>query len=346
MKLNEAVIDHYRAERMPISEIKRTIKLNEDYIKEKPTWYMIDGKAQYFKIRSDFRLFTEQFFSKFGKQIMGFNTVDYRVAYVRTIIPGESPLKEETKCGLLSENFQTPQYNYYLVSELMNPEISNCSFFGKYSLSTLLKFFKEYLTEEDYKENELFLIKLFISDAYTHQEDRNWHNIGFQIPKIKGVTYSKRLHPEQLVSEATASEYLEFNSVGAPILKGLEPSAVYDNERIFGTDHKFVHTYEMGQIWCPLFPYDESLLFQSQQEAQECADEFDGLDPNLLNLYMDHYDICKPIFERLAESDEYREILNEFTGGNSQIILSDDEYERIVSIVEDKKKTFQRILKY
>lgn len=345
MKLNEAVIDHYRAEMMPVREIKKAIKLNEAYIKEKPNWYMINGKPQYFKIRSDFRLFTEQFFSRFGKEIMGFDTLDYHVAYVRTIIPGESSTKEQTKCGLLSENFQTPQFNYYLVSELMNPEISNCSFFGKYSLTTLLKFFQETLPYEDYTKNELFLIKLFISDAFTHQEDRNWHNIGFQIPKIEGVNYSKRLHPEQIM-EYAGTEYLEMSPNGTPLLKGLMPSVAYDNERIFGTDHKFVHTYEAGQVWCPLFPYDESLLFHTQDEAQRCAEEFDGMDPNLLNLYLDHYETCKPIFERLAESDEYRDILADFTNGNSQIILSDEEYDRIVGIVEDKKKTFQKILKY
>lgn len=345
MKLNEAVISHYRAEQLPINKIKKEVKLSEAYIMEKPTWYKINDKIQYFKVRNDFRLFTEQFFSKFGKQIMDFNTLDYSVAYVRTIIPGENPQKEESKCGLLSENFQTNQYNYYLVSELMKPELSDCSFYGNYSLTTLLNYFKSSLSKEDYEKNRLFLIKLFIADAYTHQEDRNWNNIGYQIPVIPGIEYTRRLHPEQLFS-AEKHEFIEKNDDGIIVLKGLEPSPVYDNERIFGTDHKYVHTYENGQIWCPLFPYSNDFCFQNQDMALESAKEYDGLDPNLFNLYTDYYDICKPIFERLSESDEYREILDEFKGDNSQIILSKEEYDRIVGIIEDKKKTFKKIIRY
>ena len=180
MYLNEAVIPHFRSAMIPTSELKKKVLLNEKYLKEKPTWYEIDDKLQYFKIRNDFRLFTEQFFSLFGKEIMDLDTLDYKVAYVRTINPIIKSDKEETKCGLLSENFQEKGYNYYLVSELLNPENSDFVAFGGYSLKSLLNFFKMYLTEDDYKANELFLIKLFISDAFTHQEDRNYHNIGFK----------------------------------------------------------------------------------------------------------------------------------------------------------------------
>ena len=36
---------------------------------------------------------------------------------------------------------------------------------------------------------------------------------------------------------------------------------------------------------------------------------FDGLDPNLTSLYMNHQEICEPFFERLAYDDQYRKIL-------------------------------------
>ena len=41
------------------SRFTRELELVEKYLKEKPDWYEIDGKLQYFKIRNDFRLFTE-----------------------------------------------------------------------------------------------------------------------------------------------------------------------------------------------------------------------------------------------------------------------------------------------
>ena len=62
MKLNEATIKHYRSEMIPTSILKKKVSLNEAYLREKPTWYEIEGKLQYFKIRNDFRLFTELFF--------------------------------------------------------------------------------------------------------------------------------------------------------------------------------------------------------------------------------------------------------------------------------------------
>lgn len=344
MRLNEAVIDHHRSEIIPTSCLKKQVSLNEKYLKEKPTWYMVDGKLQYFKIRSDFRLFTEQFFSKFGKQILGLDTLDYTVAYMRTIIPGEKTTEEKAKCGLLSENFQTSGFNYYLVSELMNAEISDFISYGGYTLKNLLEYFRYALITEDYTKNEEFLIKLFIADAFMHQEDRNYHNIGFKIPKIKGVPYTSRLHPDQLENIPAARKHIHITDDNVQLI-GLSPTKVYDNERILGVDHKNVLNYTPGQVWCPLFPYDEDTLFKGQYDAQEVSEVYDGMDPNLYELFTHYPSVCKPLFERLAYDDEYRRILEDFTKETSQICLSPKEIEKFTEIIEDKRKVFTRILK-
>ena len=39
MRLNEAVITHHRASRVPTYKLKKQVALNEDYLKEKPDWY-------------------------------------------------------------------------------------------------------------------------------------------------------------------------------------------------------------------------------------------------------------------------------------------------------------------
>lgn len=346
MHLNKAVIPHYRVHTIPIEKLKRKVSLNENYLREKPTWYEIEGKLQYFKIRNDFRLFTEQFFSMFGREILGLDTLDYHVAFVRTIDPVLKKSEEVTKCGLLSENFQSSQYNYYLVSELLNPQISDFIAYGGYTLENLLAFFKDYLDKKEYTENELFLIKLFIADAFTHQEDRNYNNIGFKIPKIQGVPYTKRLHPEMLQSYPNADSEYTIDENGKILLKNLTPTKVYDNERILGTDHRNVFTYHTGQVWCPLFPFSQDTLFQNQEQALQCQEACDGLDPNLLELYSTYPDICKPIFERLAYDSEYRRILERFKGDTSQIALSDKSEERIIRLFEDKQKVLKRILTY
>ena len=346
MHLNKAVIPHYRSEMIPIEILKKKVSLNENYLREKPTWYEIDGKLQYFKIRNDFRLFTEQFFSIFGREVMEFDTLDYRVAYVRTKNPVIKSTDEKTKCGLLSDNFQSSEYNYYLVSELLNSQISDFMIYGGYTLENLLAFFKDYLDEKDYKANELFLIKLFIADAFTHQEDRNYHNIGFKVPKIEGIPYTKRLHPEKLREEENAKDQIVIKPDGAIVLKNVTPTKVYDNERILGTDHKNVFTYQQGQVWCPLFPYSSDTLFKSQRDALEYQESCDGLDPNLFALYLTYPEICTPIFERLAYESEYRKILEQFESETSQIHLSDKSEERIIKVFEDKQEVLKRILKY
>lgn len=346
MHLNKAVIPHYRSEMTPINVLKKRVSLNEKYLREKPTWYEIEDKLQYFKIRNDFRLFTEQFFSMFGREILDIDTLDYRVAYVRTKSPILKQSEEVTKCGLLSDNFQKPEYNYYLVSELMNSQISDFVAYGGYTLENLLAFFKDYLVEDDYKRNELFLIKLFIADAFTHQEDRNYNNIGFKIPKIEGIPYTKRLHPEMLQECNSAKGEYVTTPLGRVLLKGLTPTKVYDNERILGTDHRNVFTYHKGQVWCPLFPYSSDTLFNTQEEALKYQSECDGLDPNLLQLYIQYPDVCKPIFERLAYEDEYRGILERFESDTSQIHLTEKSEERIVQLLQDKQEVLKRILKY
>lgn len=347
MRLNKAVIPHYRAAMIPIETLKKKVLLNKEYLKEKPTWYEIDKKLQYFKIRDDFRLFTELFFSIFGREVLDLDTVDYNVAYVRTIDPLVKPINEVTKCGLLSENFQTEQYNYYLVSELLNSQISNFIAYGGYTLKNLLAFFKDYLALSEYKKNELFLIKLFIADAFTHQEDRNYNNIGFKIPKIDGIPYTKRLNPKIIYNAPNAENQYITTADGKILLKNLTPTKTYDNERILGTDHRNVFTYRSGQVWCPLFPFSEETLFDSQSEALKCQETYyEGMDPNLFELYMAYPDICKPIFERLVYESEYKRILERFKGDNSQIVLTDKSKNRIIEVLEDKQKVLKKILTY
>ena len=193
MRLNDALIPHYRSKIVPLKELKNRVAINETLLREKSTWYEIDGKLNYFKVRNDFRLFSEFFFSMFASKIMGLQSLEYHLAYVRTEGPNISQADEVTKCGLLSENFQNPNYNHYLISELMNPEISDfVAYGGEYNLKSLLTFFKDYLAHDEYNANELFLIKLFISDAFTVQVDRNPNNIAFQVPALDGVFYTDR----------------------------------------------------------------------------------------------------------------------------------------------------------
>ncbi len=87
MKVNDALINHYRSKMIPTHELKKLVSINEAYLREKPTWYEINDKLQYFKIRNDFRLFTELFYSKLAESFMQLQSLKYNISSVRTIIP-------------------------------------------------------------------------------------------------------------------------------------------------------------------------------------------------------------------------------------------------------------------
>ncbi|MGE5455701.1 MAG: hypothetical protein ACM3O4_01155 [Ignavibacteriales bacterium] len=344
-KLNKAVIPHHTCTSIPIYLLKQQVSINEKYLKEKSTWYMVEDKLKYFKVRNDCRLFTEQFFSMFAKQIMDLDTLDYQAAYVRVDNPEWKKSDQEKKLGLLSDNFQQPNYNYYLISELLNTDVSDLICYSGYSLMNLLLFFKETLCKEDYENVKLFLIKLFISDAFTLQVDRNYHNIGFEIPKIEGVSYKERLRPGLLMNNPLASKYICLED-GAPKLKGFRASKVYDSERILGLDHKNISIYEPNMAWNPLFPYENELLFETQEQAKKASIEmYDGLDPNLTELYLNFSKETKPYLERLAYDDEYRKIFEHFSTDTSQIHLLPQTQEYFENVLEERRREFQKVLK-
>jgi hypothetical protein len=114
-------------------------------------------------------------------------------------------------------------------------------------------------------------------------------------------------------------------------------------------DHKNVKVFNPTDCWTPLFPYEPHLSFNGldQEQVQLIRDiEFDGLDPNLVSLYVDYPEICTPYFERLAYDDEYRKILEEFKGNSAPIILSDSDIEYVTNVLESRRNEFKKVLKF
>lgn len=346
MYLNTETTTHYRSGIIDIEELKNRVFIDVNHLREKPTWFDLNNSLQYFKARDDYRIFAELFFNKFASSIMNLETLKYSIAYMRTIKPNLKKSDEVSECGLLSENFQKKGYNNYLVGELMKPELSDFVAYGGYNLSSLLSYFKDTLAVDAYRISEEFLLKLYMSDAFVLQVDRNKYNIAFQIPEIPGVSYKERLHVNKLVDNKAAQDSLEYDSQrGIYLLKDFFPNVVYDSERCLGV-HRNELTYRQNQTWCPAFPYNEDLKFDNQEEANSRAyEDYDGMDPNLFSLFIDYQDFCEPYFERLAYDDEYKKILEEFSYSNSPVQLTDSELEYFSGILEDRQKEFQKILK-
>lgn len=344
MELNMETIKHYHSTMIPTNTLKKLVLLNVEDLKAKPTWYEIDGAIQYFKIRDDLRLFTELFFRDFAKNVMSLDTLDYHLACVRTRDLDEK--KESTKCGLLSKSFQDLSYNHYLASELMDPSVSDfVSYSSGYSLMSFLHYFENALTKEAYESIRLFLIKLFIADGFTLQSDRNPHNISFKIPKIQGMKYDDRLRIDCVKKVENGQQYLK-QEEDLDRLIGFDVNSVFDNEKCLWIDHRKAKVYTPDLGWFPSFPFTDELSFKNGEEAHQTSiEEYDGLDPNLLCLYIEFTEICKPFFERLAYDDEYRKILEQFTSKPSPVVLKHDEYEYVEGLLQDRQQQFQKILK-
>ena len=53
----------------------------------------------------------------------------------------------------------------------------------------------------------------------------------------------------------------------------------------------------------------QTSYISKEAAKKDSLENFEGLDHNLLSLYINNPNICKPILERLAYDDEYRKIL-------------------------------------
>ena len=51
MKFNESVIPHYELQRVPFEDLKKMVKIEPEHLKEKSSWFIIDGQLCYFKER-------------------------------------------------------------------------------------------------------------------------------------------------------------------------------------------------------------------------------------------------------------------------------------------------------
>lgn len=349
--IDKDVIPHHEVDVIPFDKLKKMVSINETYLKEKSTWYVIDSKLQYFKTRSDLRLFSELFFQQFARKVIGLDTLKYSLAFIRKRIDGR--LEKNHTLGLISENFQDSNHDYFLASELCDSAISDCKHYGEFSLKNLLIFLRDLLVNEDYKECEKFLIKLFITDAFTMQLDRNHNNFCFQIPSIDKLSHLKRLRTNLIEKHIDdSSSYVKKGTVLEPDkIIGLKPSKVYDNERILGIDHKNMFVNKPGDIWTPIFPYSPELYFGinlsvAKEKLKEVSRKsYNDLDPNLVELYMDYYAESKEYVDVLARDDSYKKIIESFCKSNSPICLTKQQQERILNILKGRQEEFQKILK-
>lgn len=314
MRYNESVIPHYHVPRVPLEDLKTMVKIDYDHLKEKSSWYIIDGQLCFFKERDEARMFSEIFESLYG-ELLGFDTAKYSLAYIRE---QKKVGRSESKLGLLSPNYQRKDYNYYLVSDLLRSNIANLSSYGVYSLENLIAYFEQEFASVDGARSAIEdTLKLYIFDYFNNQTDRNPKNLCYEFlvkPPISEGDYWG-LHGKKVIQ--------------------IKLATVFDSEKSLGIV-KGPKGYEMT---------DDSLAWESALPYSEIIDAagFD-VDPNILGLYIDHTSIVKPFIERLAYEDEYRKVIENFDQLNSMVKLDPLSKEHLLRVFLGKQNELKRLL--
>lgn len=318
MQYNQSVIQHHTQAKVPIYDLKSMVKISPDHLREKDTWYMCDGKLQYFKERDEVRMFSELFCEEYAKKL-GFKVASYDLAVLRDISAGAKV--GEAKLGLLTPNYQDSRYNYYLVSDLLNSDISNLGAYGNYSLSNLITFLRtEYGDVEGVEEAIQDTVNLFLFDYMTDQEDRNPKNICFEV-------------------DAEPGSNKKYWGLHGRKVKRISLATLFDNERSLGIT-KTGNGYQMengSNAWDTSMPYcDEDVDMSSI-----------NVDPHVFSLFVEETDLAGPMIERLANQSEYLDVINNsFSKNINKVMLNNDEKKFLIAKFLGRQEALKRILKY
>lgn len=309
MKLNFERIPHYKLKKVPTEDVLKLISVDKFHLKEKDTWYMIDGKLCFFKPRNDYRIIGELLCSDIEKTL-GVDAVEYNLAYING------------QLGLISENFQEHGNGYYHVSDLYKSSVSSIKSFGEYSFKTLYDYFGVKLEDNkpDLEKVRKQLAQLFICDYLNHQEDRNYKNIMFKM-KVSGLEHKLGT----------------IESIHGRKIESIELTKIFDSEKSFSIGREGVYDYKINKTW------DTSFLV-SPGTKKGFLDDERMIDINLLTLYIDYPELTKDFMNKIVNEFNPQQILKKYNQGNSQLFLKPNNVSYIDSLLTRRQEGIQKIL--
>lgn len=209
------------------------------------------------------------------------------------------------KLGLLTPNFQ---------------DLKNYNYFDLYNLNKLFPglntrynqlLWKDILTFISYQnidnKEELIqeLIDRYVGEWVTHQVDGNPRNLMLSRSKSNGQ---------------------------------LDVAESYDREKCFGIDNNgFFNIEEARKVWVPAIPYSDK-NFRNNPYSYD-----NGIDINILELFMDYPHQTQNSFERLFNIN-FRDLFNSYKQGLHQFTLNDHTVNYLCDIIDEKDRQKQKIL--
>lgn len=147
------------------------VDIDPNLLKEKDSWYLIDSKVSFFKVRKDVRIAGECI-SKAYAEALGNDTANYSVVALNERI------------GLLSENFQDrSKFAYFDFCQLHQLFPSLPQRYNYFTLKEILNTFGYHYDEETTYKLQKALIERYVFEWFTHQLDGNPRNTNFRLDK-------------------------------------------------------------------------------------------------------------------------------------------------------------------
>lgn len=147
------------------------VDIDPNLLREKDSWYLVDSKVSFFKVRKDVRIAGECI-SKAYAEALSYSTANYSVVSL------------DEKIGLLSESFHDKRkHAYYDFCQLHQLFPSLPQRYNYFTLKEILSTFGYHYDEEITRNLQCSLIERYIFEWFTHQLDGNPRNTNFRLDK-------------------------------------------------------------------------------------------------------------------------------------------------------------------
>lgn len=151
------------------------VDMDPELLKEKDSWYLVDSRVSFFKIRRDVRIAGECISQAYA-EALGNDSAKYSV------------VEMNEKIGLLCENFQDrKRHAYFDFCQLHQLFPSLPQRYNYFTLKEILNTFSYHYDEETTYQLQRALIGRYIFEWFTHQLDGNPRNTNFRLDKKTNI---------------------------------------------------------------------------------------------------------------------------------------------------------------
>ena len=165
---SDKTIHFYNNSEQDLDELSKQLRINKETLMFYPSWYNIDGELYYFKELKDIQKLVNELLGVHLAKFFQLDTVEYSL--------GMKIDNKDYRTGLLSKSVYDSDKEYKNLYD-----IARVNVYGDVEKDCINDVFDLCKTEKEKKKLKLQILKMSILDFYSHQVDRTYPNIDFQI---------------------------------------------------------------------------------------------------------------------------------------------------------------------